>query len=144
MAKKDRLKDLLGDITAPVEPQQQAEQEPKQEQVQEQAVRRTSKSDLPKSIVEELGVSPELEDKLNEVRKRGLGRPRGNNPAKPREHRATFIVPKEIIRKLKYISLADTRTYKETVGEALQGYIDQWEKKNGIINLPSSKDNDRD
>lgn len=144
MAKKDRLKDLLGDITAPVEPQQQAEQEPKQEQVQEQAVRRTSQSDLPKSIVEELGISPELEDKLNEVRKRGLGRPRGNNPAKPREHRATFIVPKEIIRKLKYISLADTRTYKETVGEALQGYIVQWEKKNGIINLPSSKDNDRD
>lgn len=141
MAKKDRLKDLLGDITAPVEPQQQNE-EPKQEQVQ--AVRSSSESDLPKSIVEELGVSPELEDKLNRVRKRGLGRPRGKNPAKPREHRATFIVPKEIIRKLKYISLADTRTYKDTVGEALQGYIDQWEKKNGIINLPSSKDNDRD
>lgn len=141
MAKKDRLKDLLGDITAPVEPQQQNE-EPKQEQVQ--AVRSSSESDLPKSIVEELGVSPELEDKLNMVRKRGLGRPRGKQPAKPREHRATFIVPKEIIRKLKYISLADTRTYKDTVGEALQGYIDQWEKKNGIINLPSSKDNDRD
>lgn len=141
MAKKDKLKDLLGDITAPVEPQQQNE-EPKQEQVQ--AVRSSSESNLPKSIVEELGVSPELEDKLNEVRKRGLGRPRGKNPAKPREHRATFIVPKEIIRKLKYISLADTRTYKDTVGEALQGYIDKWEKKNGIINLPSSKDNDRD
>lgn len=141
MAKKDRLKDLLGDITAPVEPQQQNE-EPKQEQVQ--LVRRTGRADLQKNIVEELGVSPELEAKLNEVRKRGLGRPKGGKPAKPREHRATFIVPKSIIQKLKYISLVDTRTYKETVREALQGYIDQWEKKNGIINLPNSKDNDRD
>ena len=140
MAKKDRLKDLLGDITAPVEPQQQPE-EPKQEEVKVLAGRRANP---PKSVVDELGVSPELEDKLNEVRKRGLGRPRGGKPAKPREHRATFIVSKEIIQKLKYISLVDTRTYKETVAEALQGYISKWEKKNGIINLPNSKDNDRD
>lgn len=144
MAKKDKLKVLLGDITAPVEPQQQEEpkqEEPKQEEVKVLAGRRANP---PKSVVEELGVSPELEDKLNEVRKRGLGRPRGGKPAKLREHRATFIVSKEIIQKLKYISLVDTRTYKETVAEALQGYISKWEKKNGIINLPNSKDNDRD
>ena len=85
----------------------------------------------------ELGISPEMEEKLNEVRLSKMGRPKGRGNGNPnRENRATFIVDRDVTRKLKYIALMETQTYKTIVSEALQSYIDKWEKKNGIINLP--------
>ena len=41
------------------------------------------------------------------------------------------------IRKLKYISLADSRLLKDIVSAALSEYIAQWETANGVINLKS-------
>lgn len=128
MAKKDRLKNLLGAITeAPI-------------QKQEENVEQTDRADrepIPSELVRDLGISPEMEEKLNEVRLSKLGRPKGRKNGNPnRENRATFIVDREITRKLKYIALMDTKTYKTVVAEALQYYIEKWEKNNGSINLP--------
>lgn len=128
MAKKDRLKNLLGAITeAPI-------------QKQEEKVEQTDRADrepIPSELVRDLGISPEMEEKLNEVRLSKLGRPKGRKNGNPnRENRATFIVDREITRKLKYIALMDTKTYKTVVAEALQYYIEKWEKNNGSINLP--------
>ena len=128
MAKKDRLKNLLGAITeAPI-------------QKQEEKVEQTDRADrepIPSELVRDLGISPEMEEKLNEVRLSKLGRPKGRKNGNPnRENRATFIVDREITRKLKYIALMDTKTYKTVVAEALQNYIEKWEKNNGSINLP--------
>lgn len=128
MAKKDRLKSLLGAIT----------ETPTQEQPQEAAQASTMEDKrVPSELVQELGISPELEEKLNEVRLSKRGRPKGRGNGNAfRENRATFIVDKEVTRKLKYIALMETQTYKTIVGEALQEYIDRWESNNGIINLP--------
>lgn len=128
MAKKDRLKNLLGAIT----------ETPTQERPQEAAQASTMEDKrVPSELVQELGISPELEEKLNEARLSKRGRPKGRGNGNPfRENRATFIVDKEVTRKLKYIALMETQTYKTIVGEALQEYIDRWESNNGIINLP--------
>lgn len=128
MAKKDRLKNLLGAITeAPIQ-----KQEEKAEQTD-----RADREPIPSELVRDLGISPEMEEKLNEVRLSKLGRPKGRKNGNPnRENRATFIVDREITRKLKYIALMDTKTYKTVVAEALQNYIEKWEKNNGSINLP--------
>ena len=131
MAKKDRLKNLIGAI----------KETPTQEQPQEEVKASTGLSEdrqpLPSELVQELGISPEMEEKLNEVRLSKRGRPKGRGNGHPnRENRATFIVDKDVTRKLKYIALMETQTYKTIVGEALQAYIDRWESENGTINLP--------
>jgi len=124
MAKKDRLKSLLGAITeAPV-------QEPQEEPGED-------RQPLASELVEELGISPEMEARLNEVRLSKRGRPKGRKNGNPvRENRATFIVDRDVTRKLKYIALMETKLYKIVIGEALKQYIDRWEKENGKINLP--------
>lgn len=133
MAKKDRLKNLIGAI----------KETPTQEQPQEKMTLREDKQPLPSVLVQELGISPEMEEKLNKARLSKRGRPKGRGNGNPnRENRATFIVDRDITRKLKYIALMETRTYKAIVGEALQEYIDRWESKNETINLPKSKDNE--
>ena len=128
MAKKNRLASLVDAITdKPKETDQGQDAAPRQ-------------GNVPSSIVEELGISPEMEDKLNIIRQEKVGRPKGrkNGNPKERENRATFIVSPEIVRKLKYISLMESRLYKVVVSEALQSYIDQWEDRNGKINLPNN------
>ena len=129
MAKKDRLKNLLGAIS----------ERPTQEQTQEAEQASTMGDNrVPSELVQELGISPEMEEKLNEARLSKRGRPKGRKNGNPdRQNRATFIVDKDVTRKLKYIALMETRTYTAVVSEALQEYIDRWEKKNGEINLPN-------
>ena len=51
-------------------------------------------------------------------------------------------VERDTIRKLKYVALMETKLYKNIVSEALNKFIEQWEKKNGVINLPNTKDNE--
>lgn len=129
MAKKNRLASLVDAITdKPKETDQGQDAAPRQE------------SSVPTKLVEELGIDPEMEDKLNFIRQEKVGRPKGrkNGNPKEREHRATFIVHPDIVRKLKYISLMESRLYKVVVSEALQGYIEQWENRNGKINLPNN------
>ncbi len=90
---------------------------------------------LSEQAAQELEVPPELEEKLNEVRKKNVGRPPkslGGKP-KPLEFRATFVVNPDLVRKLKYISIVETKLYKETITEALTLYIKNWERKNGEL-----------
>ena len=133
MAKKDRLKSLLGAIT----------ETPIQEQPQEEVTASTMEEDksVPSDLIQELGITPEMEEQLNEVRRARTGRPRGrkNGNPKPREERATFIVDKDLTRKLKYIALMETKLYKDVISEALSSYIERWKGENGTINLPKKK-----
>lgn len=132
MAKKDRLKSLLGGIG------EQGLPHPPQEATTPEAEK------VAKDIIDELGISSEMEEQLNLIRKKKVGRPSGrkNGNPKPKENRATFIVDRDITRKLKYIALMETKLYKDIVSEALNKYIEQWEKKNGVINLPNTKDDE--
>lgn len=143
MAKKDRLKNLIGAITET--PSQELEPKGGLKELlggsgQEEATASAEEQEnapVPSELVRELGISPEMEAKLNEVRLSKMGRPKGRGNGNPnRENRATFIVDRDVTRKLKYIALMETQTYKTIVSEALQSYIDKWEKKNGVINLP--------
>lgn len=99
--------------------------------------------ELPASVSEELQVSDELKEALNRERTKDVGRPRkGYSPergTKQDETRATFIVNKVNLRKVKYISLMETRQIKDVVGEAIASYIEKWEQDNGQINLKNFK-----
>lgn len=78
----------------------------------------------------------ELSAKLEKIRKQNVGRPRKDEPrAASDEIRATIILSRELLRKLKYISLVESRLLKSVTTEALSSYIDNWENKNGNINL---------
>lgn len=52
---------------------------------------------------------------------------------KPGETRATFIVSKEILDKLKAMAYWDRMMIKDVVNNALEGAIANYEKKNGVI-----------
>lgn len=95
------------------------------------------KGNLPTSTAEALHIDEELQEKLNKVRRAKVGRPKKYDEAerRERENRATFIVSKELVRKVKYISLKDSRLVKDIVADALSEYITEWETKNGVINL---------
>ena len=95
--------------------------------------------DIPTSVVEELDIAPELVERLNTVRRANVGRIAGRNTAKPKEHRATFLVSEEIVQKLKYISLMDCRLLKDVVTEALTEAIAKWESENGTIVVKTKK-----
>lgn len=97
--------------------------------------RHTDKSELDEATIDSLSISPELVEKLNAVRRAKVGRPKGSTTAKPREHRATFIIHEDIIYKLKYISLMDSRLLKDVVSEALLAAIENWESENGEITV---------
>nr|CDL65541.1 unnamed protein product [uncultured bacterium] len=99
----------------------------------------TQETDLPSEVVETLEVTPEMEDRLNALRRAKVGRPTGTGRKEPKnETRATFIVNPEQVRKIKYISLAEGRLHKDVIGDALARYIEEWESRNGIINLPKN------
>lgn len=95
----------------------------------------TPTGELPKETAEALGIDEELQEKLNAVRRAKVGRPKRSVLPVGREHRATFIVDKEIIRKVKYISLMQSRLLKDIIADALNTYIEGWEKENGKIDL---------
>lgn len=85
-------------------------------------------------------ITPEMEQSLTEKRYQNVGRPRkGAQAKKVVETRATFIVNPELVRKLKYISLAEGRLLKDVVSMAMTEFIDQWEVENGRIKLPKTK-----
>lgn len=88
-------------------------------------------------------VSEELREALETKRKSKVGRPRKNTErrsiveegCKIDETRATFIVQKEQIRKIKYISLATTSLLKDVIAHALGEYIASWEEEHGEIKI---------
>lgn len=106
-------------------------------QREEERTTAEDKAPLSKEKVEKYGITPEMEEKLNALRTEGTGRPRKgeSRKKKPYEGRATFVVDLRLIRKLKYISLMDSKLLKDIQEEALSDYIEKWEAKNGKINL---------
>ena len=98
----------------------------------------TENGDVSPELVESLEITPELEEALNEVRKRKVGRPRKDAAERknPNEGRATFVVDNRLIRKVKYISLVEARLLKDIISEALSDYISKWENENEPIKLP--------
>ncbi|MCM1221031.1 MAG: hypothetical protein NC548_41755 [Lachnospiraceae bacterium] len=58
---------------------------------------------------------------------------------KVQDIRATFVCNPDLIRKLKYIALADGRLHKDVVADAFAMYIANWEQSNGNITLPPTK-----
>lgn len=101
----------------------------------------TETGDVSPELVESLDITPEMEEALNAARKRRVGRPKKDALSRknPNEGRATFVVDNDLIRKIKYISLADTILLKDAIAEALSDYISKWEAQNGEINLPKKK-----
>lgn len=98
----------------------------------------TESGDVSPELVESLEITPEMEEALNEVRKRKVGRPRKDAAERknPNEGRATFVVDNRLIRKIKYISLVEARLLKDIISEALSDYISKWENENEPIKLP--------
>lgn len=87
------------------------------------------------------GLSPELTAALNKKRTENVGRPK-KEARKPKEEglrfgdtRATFILKKTLVQKLKYISLMETRTMKDMLGDVLGAFVEEWERTNGTINF---------
>lgn len=88
--------------------------------------------------------SPELLEAMKERRYRGAGIHRNDTRYKENVaedmlpegyRRSTYIVKKDTADKLKYISLHDTKTLKELVGEIFGNYVAGWERNNGEIKL---------
>lgn len=129
--KKDKLANLVNGFLN--------EDGQNQEQNQERGASSTPQGDLSQEQAEALGITPEMQEAINALRKKGVGRPkrRKNGNPKEREARATFIVDPTLIRKVKYIALAETRLYKNVVKDVFASYVEEWERKNGRINLPN-------
>lgn len=138
MSKKDKAADLISGILGGKTPAQETAPRPKQEP--------ELKRNAPETSLEELGLSPDLVEALERERKKGVGRKPKTDLRSPKEYgckigetRATFILPKEFVTKLKYISVMETRTLKNLLYDVLGDFIDQWEKENGVINIKSKE-----
>ena len=128
MANKKDIANLISGIVG----------EPQQELLR----RQDEEGNVAPEVVEKLGITPEMEEKLNEIRRARVGRKRKDeeqDEAKQHEGRATFVVDTRLVRKVKYISLMDSKLLKDVISEALNAYIKKWERANGEINLPNKK-----
>lgn len=91
-------------------------------------------SEPQKSTEEVQPANASQETKNEPPAQRGPGRPKkSDNVGK---NRATFILPTDTHKKLKYISLMEGINQQDIVAEALDVYIEKWEKENGKIKMP--------
>ena len=60
-------------------------------------------------------------------------RPSTENGCKAGEARTTVILNKELVKKVKYIALAEGSSIKNKVTEGLTVIVEQWEANNGEI-----------
>lgn len=91
-------------------------------------------SEPQKSTEEVLPANTSQETKNEPPAQRGPGRPKkSDNVGK---NRATFILPTDTHKKLRYISLMEGINQQDIVAEALDVYIEKWEKENGKIKMP--------
>ncbi len=82
-------------------------------------------------------VIPTPKEPTEQLRYKKVGRPSKSEHREPsQETRATFILPTDILWKLKFIGLIDNRLIKDVVGTALKEYVNKWEKENGPIKPP--------
>ena len=120
----------------------QAEQPAVQDDKQESPKAAPAKASSKKEATE-LAATKQMKSKLEAKRRENVGRPKKGESAKsakkPQEIRATFIVDPDLVRKVKYISLVEGILLKDVISEALNNYVDIWEKKNKKIRLPKAK-----
>ena len=62
-------------------------------------------------------------------------RPTTENGCKAGEARTTVILNKELVRKIKFIALAEGTSIKAKVTEGLTAIVEKWEANNGKIRL---------
>lgn len=62
-------------------------------------------------------------------------RPSTENGCKAGEARTTVILNKELVKKVKYIALAEGTSIKNKVTEGLTAIVEQWEASNGEISI---------
>lgn len=116
----DKMKAMVGDIATPPRPSQTAET----------AAGRVGAE----SIIDDGPALNETERlELERLRRRNVGRPRKGTRGNGRENRATFVVDRDLTRKIKYIALMETKLHKQVIAEALGGYVSEWERLHGEI-----------
>ncbi len=83
---------------------------------------------------------------LERERKKSVGRKPKTDLRNPKEYgcklgetRATFILPKEFVTKLKYISAVETKTLKNILFDVLGTFIAEWESENVEITIKTKK-----
>ncbi|MCM1490480.1 MAG: hypothetical protein NC095_06610 [Muribaculum sp.] len=77
------------------------------------------------------GVEPTPQNSERPLR----GRPRMSS--EKGKTRTTLVLPADMPRKLRYISLMENMLQQDIITEALNDYIDKWEAANGKINMPN-------
>ena len=91
------------------------------------------------SLVSNLGIGKPkaIEKKVTEtpVEATPEVRPSTENGCKAGEARTTVILNKELVKKIKYIALAEGTSIKEKVTEGLTAIVEQWEANNGEISI---------
>lgn len=60
-------------------------------------------------------------------------RPSTENGCKAGEARTTVILNKELVKKVKYIALAEGSSIKDKVTEGLNAIVEKWEANNGEV-----------
>lgn len=85
-------------------------------------------------------VTEEMAEKLQTLRGKASARgPRKTKKKPERAYRATFIVDIELVRKVKFIAISDTRLLREVIADALGAYVSKWEEEHHRIRLPKAK-----
>jgi|GEM_PF-5146035 len=51
----------------------------------------------------------------------------------PKSEAATFRLPADLLKKVKYIAMMDDTTQTQILQSTLSEYVSKWEKKNGEI-----------
>lgn len=94
--------------------------------------------DTEEAFEKESQVTEEMAEKLQALRGKASARkPRAKKPE--RSYRATFIVDIELVRKVKFIAISDTRLLREVIADALGAYVSKWEEEHHRIRLPKAK-----
>ena len=77
----------------------------------------------------QVGSTPEASETVKEPR------PSVEAGCKAGDTRTTIILNKELIKKVKFIALAEGKTIKDKATEAFKTMVEEWEKENGPIPL---------
>ena len=83
------------------------------------------------ALVSNLGIWKSSSTK-QETKEVAEPRPSVEAGCKEGDARTTIILNKDLMRKVKFIALADGSTIKDKVSEALQAVVESWEAEQGI------------
>lgn len=86
------------------------------------------------ALVSNLGIGKSNSAK-QETKEVATTRPSVEAGCKEGDTRTTIILNKELIKKVKFIALAEGSTIKDKVSEALQAVVESWESEHGSIQM---------